>query len=30
MGSVGDPEPSTLTKLLILFSDLRAQVFGGS
>jgi hypothetical protein len=29
VGSIADSEPSTLTRLLILFSDLRAQVFGG-
>jgi hypothetical protein len=29
VGSIADSEPSTLTKLLIVFSDLRAQVFGG-
>jgi hypothetical protein len=29
VGSIGDSEPSILTKLLIVFSDLRAQVFGG-
>ena len=29
IGSIADPEPSTLTRLLIVFSDLRAQVFGG-
>jgi hypothetical protein len=28
VGSIAAPEPSTLTKLLILFSDLRAQVLG--
>ena len=29
IGSLAAPEPSTLTRLLIVFSDLRAQVFGG-
>jgi hypothetical protein len=29
VGSIADPEPSTLTRLLIIFSDLRAQIFGG-
>ena len=29
VGSIADSEPSTLTRLLIVFSDLRAQVFGG-
>ena len=29
VGSIANFEPSTLTKLLIVFSDLRAQVFGG-
>jgi hypothetical protein len=29
VGSIGDSEPSILTKLLIVFNDLRAQVFGG-
>jgi hypothetical protein len=29
VGSIADSEPSILTKLLIVFSDLRAQVFGG-
>jgi hypothetical protein len=29
VASVADPEPSTLTKLLIAFSDLRSRVFGG-
>jgi hypothetical protein len=29
VGSIADPEPSTLTRLLIVFSDLRAQIFGG-
>ena len=29
VGSVADPEPSTLTRLLIVFSDLRAKIFGG-
>jgi hypothetical protein len=29
VSSVADPEPSTLTRLLIVFSDLRAQIFGG-
>jgi hypothetical protein len=29
VGSIADSEPSTLTRLLIIFSDLRAQVFGG-
>ena len=29
MGSIADPEPSILTRLLIMFSDLRAQVVGG-
>ena len=29
MGSIADPEPSMLTRLLIMFSDLRAQVVGG-
>jgi hypothetical protein len=29
IGSVAAPEPSILTRLLIVFSDLRAQVFGG-
>ena len=28
VGSIADPEPSTLTRLLIVFSDLRAQIFG--
>ncbi len=28
-GSIADPEPSMLTRLLIMFSDLRAQVVGG-
>ncbi len=27
-GSLAAPEPSTLSKLLFIFSDLRAQVFG--
>ena len=29
VGSIADSEPSILTKLLIVFSDPRAQVFGG-
>jgi hypothetical protein len=29
VGSIADSEPSILTKLLIVFGDLRAQVFGG-
>lgn len=29
VGSIADPEPSMLTRLLIIFSDLRAQVVGG-
>ena len=29
VGSIAGPEPSTLTRLLIVFSDLRAQIFGG-
>ena len=29
IGSLAAPEPSTLTRLLIVFSDLRAQIFGG-
>ena len=29
VGSIADPQPSTLTRLLIIFSDLRAQVLGG-
>ena len=29
VGSIANAEPSTLSKLLILLSDLRAQVFGG-
>ena len=29
IGSVAAPEPSTLTRLLNVFSDLRAQIFGG-
>ena len=29
IGSLAAPEPSTFTRLLIVFSDLRAQVFGG-
>jgi hypothetical protein len=29
VGSIADPEPSTLTRLLIVLSDLRAQIFGG-
>ena len=29
VGSIADSEPSILTRLLIVFSDLRAQVFGG-
>ena len=29
VGSIADSETSTLTRLLIVFSDLRAQVFGG-
>jgi hypothetical protein len=29
LGPVADPEPSTLTRLLIVFSDLRERVFGG-
>jgi hypothetical protein len=29
VGSIADPNPSTLTRLLIIFSDLRAQIFGG-
>ncbi len=29
IGSVAAPEPSMLTRLLIMFSDLRAQVVGG-
>jgi hypothetical protein len=28
VGSVADPEPSTLTRWLIVFSDLRDRVFG--
>ena len=28
VGSIADPEPSTLTRLLIVFSDVRAQIFG--
>jgi len=28
VGSIADSEPSILTRLLIVFSDLRAQVFG--
>jgi hypothetical protein len=29
VGSIDDSEPSILTRLLIIFSDLRAQVLGG-
>jgi hypothetical protein len=29
IGSVTAPEPSILTRLLIMFSDLRSQTFGG-
>jgi hypothetical protein len=29
VGSIADPEPSALTSLLIIFSDLRDQIFGG-
>ncbi|HEY1884585.1 MAG TPA: hypothetical protein VGG86_00855 [Roseiarcus sp.] len=29
VGSIDDSEPSMLTRLLIVFSDLRAQIFGG-
>jgi hypothetical protein len=29
VGAVADPEPSTLTRLLIVFGDLREQLFGG-
>jgi hypothetical protein len=29
VGSIADSEPSILTKLLIVFSDLRAQIVGG-
>ena len=29
VGSIADSEPSILTRLLLVFSDLRAQVFGG-
>ena len=29
IGSVAAPEPSILTRLLIIFSDLRTQAFGG-
>jgi hypothetical protein len=29
VGSIADPEPSILSRLLLLFSDLRAQVSGG-
>jgi hypothetical protein len=29
VGSIANSETSTLTRLLIVFSDLRAQVFGG-
>ena len=29
VGSIADSEPSTLTRLLIVSSELRAQVFGG-
>ena len=29
VGSIADSEPSALTRLLIVFSDLRAQIFGG-
>jgi hypothetical protein len=29
IGSLAAPEPSTLTRLLIIFSDLRAQILGG-
>jgi hypothetical protein len=29
VGSIDDSEPSILTRLLIIFSDLRAQIFGG-
>ena len=29
VGSIADSQPSILTRLLIVFSDLRAQVFGG-
>ena len=28
VGSIADREPSTLTRLLIVFSDVRAQIFG--
>ena len=29
VGSIDDSEPSILTRLLLVFSDLRAQIFGG-
>ena len=29
IGSLAAPEPSTLTRLLIIFSDLRAHILGG-
>lgn len=29
VGSIADSEPSALTRLLLVFSDLRAQIFGG-
>jgi hypothetical protein len=29
VGSIDDSEPSILNRLLIIFSDLRAQIFGG-
>jgi hypothetical protein len=29
VGAIADSEPSTLTRLLIIFSDLRTQVLGG-
>jgi hypothetical protein len=30
VGSIVDSDPPILTRLLLIFSDLRAQVFGGS